>query len=231
MENICLILAGGKGTRITPAIGNIPKALAPVGKSTFLELQASMLNANGISRIIVSIGHLSSYFEPIIKKLKSSGISIETIVEPYPLGTGGAILEFAKKCDTPFNVINGDTYFHGSIEKFVHTKFPTNATAVIGINYVSDTNRFGIVETNNSGIVVKFNEQKRGIAGRINAGIYKFHPSISKIFENVESASLEADIFPVLIPNQQLHTIEVASPFIDIGVPEDYHNFLENYSA
>ena len=57
-----VVLAGGLGSRIRPAIGNKAKALASVGDQTFLVLLLDLLRNSGVGRVILLTGFDASAF-------------------------------------------------------------------------------------------------------------------------------------------------------------------------
>ena len=93
-----VVLCGGFGTRIKPAIGNLPKILAPINGISFLSLQLMNWTEQGVDEIILLLGYRSSQIIDEVEKLKGKyKIKISYIVENEPLGTGGAVINFLKK--------------------------------------------------------------------------------------------------------------------------------------
>ena len=107
-----IILAGGKGTRIRPVIGDTPKILAYVAGKPFLEWFLSWIknwNLDLDFEILIStcIGHsnIKDYCE-------SRKHNIQCIKEEKPLGTFGAIANVAAKIYSKnYLILNGDTIF------------------------------------------------------------------------------------------------------------------------
>lgn len=223
-KNSCLILAGGRGTRIEKVLKNTPKALAPISSGvTFLELQIRMLIESGINHFVISLGHLSEKFVPVISKLKNQKINISTVTELSPLGTGGAILENTKLFDSPFCVVNGDTYFAEKITDFVNLEVQEKFIANIALVKVNDALRYGSVKIDSAGTVTAFQEKNRITDGYISAGLYKIKPTINNFFlENFNPRSVENDVFPELVSKGVLKGIKMDNKIIDIGIPEDY---------
>jgi len=109
-ESVCIVLAGGLGTRLRPVVGDRPKCLAPVGKRTFLALQLEMLATRGIQRFVLSLGHLAPLVQQAIEPMRAR-LRIDAVTEPEPLGTGGAILYAMQRADVgECMVTNGDTW-------------------------------------------------------------------------------------------------------------------------
>ena len=131
-----------------------------------------------------------------------SGLAVESVVEPAPRGTGGAV-RFALAAlghEGPFLVANGDTYLDQGLVA-VATAAP-EATAQIGLVAVADAARYGLVETDAAGRVVGFAEKGRAGPGRINAGLYRLTPDCLAPdrleHAETETFSLERDVLPGL---------------------------------
>ena len=95
----CLILAGGLGTRLRPAVKNVPKPMADINGQPFLHWQLEYLARQGIERVVLSVGYMSekitSHFGP-----RYLNMEIEYEEEDTPLGTGGAIINALKTIQT-----------------------------------------------------------------------------------------------------------------------------------
>jgi len=86
-----VILAGGKGTRLKPFTMTIPKPLLPLGDMPILEIVIEQLVAAGISRIVLTLGHMAPLLIACIGNGERWGIKIESILEEEPLGTAGSL--------------------------------------------------------------------------------------------------------------------------------------------
>jgi NDP-sugar pyrophosphorylase family protein len=104
-----------------------------------------------------------------------------------------------------------------------------NLTAMMGISSVEDASRYGIVKER-CGKVLSFEEKGVKGAGWINNGNYIFK---EKAFDGYSGVfSLEKDLFPKLVKNQELGAFRVKNDnFIDIGVPEDYEKLCNMYET
>ena len=134
MSDSCIILAGGKGTRLSNLLGELPKCLAPVGNSTFLELQMRQLSLSGISSFILSLGYQA---EKIIEHIKTLNAEYDVtyVVEGEPLNTGGAIKHvFESLCLKESLVVNGDTIVSGDLSPMM---MPVKKNVNLGIGLAS----------------------------------------------------------------------------------------------
>jgi N-acetyl-alpha-D-muramate 1-phosphate uridylyltransferase len=106
----CVILAGGRGTRLGPLTEDLPKALVDVAGRPFLEYQLELLRTGGVSEIVLCIGYLGSVVERTIGDGSRLGLSIRYSYDgPKPLGTAGAVRNALPMLGESFLVTYGDT--------------------------------------------------------------------------------------------------------------------------
>jgi D-glycero-alpha-D-manno-heptose 1-phosphate guanylyltransferase len=113
-----IILAGGLGTRLQEVVPDVPKPMAPVSGKPFLYHVLRWLGKFNIEKVIISAGYKS---ETIVSYFGDSfeGVPIEYAIEEKPLGTGGAMkFALSKTAGNEILIINGDTYFPVSLDKF-----------------------------------------------------------------------------------------------------------------
>jgi len=104
-----VILAGGFGTRLRPAVPDLPKVMAPVAGRPFLEHLLTKLKAQGISRVVLCLGYRAEEIAGYFHAGEHLGLDISYSVESVPLGTGGALEAAAPRLLPAFLLINGDT--------------------------------------------------------------------------------------------------------------------------
>src|SRR5215211_3066104 len=106
----CVILAGGRGTRLGPLTEDLPKALVDVAGRPFLEYQLELLRTGGVSEIVLCVGYLGSVVERTIGDGSRLGLSIRYSHDgPEPLGTAGALRNALPMLGERFLVTYGDT--------------------------------------------------------------------------------------------------------------------------
>jgi len=225
----CIILAGGLGTRLRSVVADVPKCLAPVRGRPFLHWQIDSLCARGIDHVLLALGHGAAMVEAAVAGL-APGLAIDCVTEPSPLGTGGAIAFAldAAGLDEAL-VANGDTFLGGDLAPMLA---PLDRAAGerlrIAVTAVPDRGRFGGVEVGATGRVQRFVEKGTHGPGNINAGLYRVRRDAMPP-GHVGAFSLESEIFPALAAKAALFAVEVAGPFIDIGVPDDYRRYCDDH--
>jgi len=216
-----IILAGGFGTRLKSISKGMPKALMQIGNSTFLDLLLEKVFKYKISRIFLSLHYKPMAFKKHIKNSIYSD-KIITVVEPEPLGTGGAISYILnqKEISNIFFVINGDSFSNVNLDQMIIDFSNKNFDAMLGISKVDNIKRYGSISILNDR-VISFNEKGDDGAGWINNGHYIFKKTV---FDHLDGRfSLETDLLPMLVKNNKLCFFKVENDnFVDIGTPSDY---------
>lgn len=105
------ILAGGLATRLRPITGKIPKLLVAVAGEPFFSHQLRLLRQNGLTKIILCVGHLGEQIVAHYGDGSKWGVQIEYSFDGEKLlGTGGALIRALPKLGEAFYVLYGDSY-------------------------------------------------------------------------------------------------------------------------
>lgn len=218
-----LILAGGMGTRISAVLGDVPKLLAPVANTTYLDILAQWLSGFGATRLILCLGHLADKVAAYVENHPFEGMALDLSVESEPLGTAGAIRYAARHIKSEdVLVINGDSWIDADLGDFVEAHHACGADVSILCANVDDVSRYGSIEIAADGRIARYREKDptRMGPGTISAGIYLFSKSgLLQVTQSVGS-SLERDVLQRL-PSGVVHGyVATGGRFIDIGTPE-----------
>ena len=219
-----LILAGGLGSRLAGVLHNIPKVLAPIEGRPFLEYQLEYLAAEGVRRVVLSLGYRSdSVIDHLAQMIPP--LRVETVVERKPLGTAGAIA-FARSAITsdPALLLNGDTWLDIDLSEMLerHRTQPV-PLATIACVEVDDTRRYGRVEVSANNTIARFLEKDESDAGvgLVNGGVYILSARMLDSI-TIASGSLERDVLSRLAPRALRAYLVGRTNFVDIGTPESY---------
>jgi len=215
----CVILVGGKGTRLGKLTKNLPKPMIEISGKPFLIYLFDMINRFGFDEIILLASHANSVLVNYFTNTHYKNCNIKIIIEDEPLGTGGALVNAYNHLDETFFCINGDSVIDGNWLSII-ADFDVSCDAVIGLTKTEYPERFGSIVMDNNNLIKKFNEKNTSIKSElINGGVYLLRKII---FKNLEKCnlSIEKDIFPNLVKNKKLRGKIIPGYFIDIGTPE-----------
>lgn len=216
------VLAGGLGTRLREVLPATPKILAPLGNRTFLEYLLEWLARQGARRVVMCLGHRSSDVVSFLENRPRQGMDVVTVIEPEPLGTGGAVA-FAQPQfrSDPVMVMNGDTAVEADLNAFLAGHVASGADASILCAKVESAGRYGRIEIDDNQRVSRFVEKDSSFTGTawINAGVYLFNERILQAIGRLAKGSLERDILEKM-PAGRIHAFRSSGRFLDIGTPE-----------
>ncbi len=88
----CVILAGGRGTRMRPLTNAMPKAMIPILGAPFAGWQLSWLATHGVKRATFSTGYLGAMIRDYVGDGSRWSLPVDYVDEGEDLrGTGGAL--------------------------------------------------------------------------------------------------------------------------------------------
>lgn len=218
----CIVLAGGLGTRLRDTIGDYPKCMAEVNGKPFLHYIFEMLQLQGCSRIILSLGYKHEVITEWITT-EQNGFSIDYVIETEPLGTGGGIqLALQKAGDENILVLNGDTLFRTDLKKLLQYHIDKGATTTLALKEMYNFSRYGTVQASDDGRILSFQEKKLTNIGWINGGVYAINKQ-AYLNKNLPlKHSFEKDYLEAFVHEGRFYALRSEAYFIDIGIPEDY---------
>jgi len=222
-----ILLAGGKGTRLRPLTVHTPKPIVPIFDRPFLHYQLDLLKqVPEIDEVILSLNYQPRRIEEVFGDGGESGLAIRYVVEPAPLGTGGAIRFASEAMRDSVVVFNGDVLTQLDLAAVIALHRERKAKATIVLTPVDNPTAYGLVETDPHGNVTRFLEKPNAdeiTCDTINAGIYVLEPDTFDRIPKDTPWSIERSFFPSLIERKESFVAYVYRGYwIDIGTPEKY---------
>ena len=157
-----IVLAGGAGTRMHPITLGISKQLLPVYDKPMIYYPISVLMLAGINEILViSTPEDIRGYQRLLGDGSQFGIVIEYEIQPYPEGLAQALIIGENFIGgTNVALVLGDNIFYGPHFSGYLTRAVSKAKGATIFGYhVKDPQRFGVVEFDDSGLVVKIEEK------------------------------------------------------------------------
>lgn len=190
-----IILAGGSGTRLYPLTKVTSKQLLPVYDKPMIYYPLSTLMLAGIKDIlIISTPEDTVRFEALLGDGTNFGIHLSYAVQPSPDGLAQAFLigeEFIG--DEPCALVLGDNIFYGgwfrkNLREAVKNAEEGNAT-IFGY-YVTDPERFGIVEFDKNKNVISVEEKpKNPKSNYCITGLYFYDKRVVEMAKKVKPSA------------------------------------------
>lgn len=188
-----VIMAGGKGTRISSVASDIPKPMIKVEGIPVLEREIECLKNQGFDDIILTVSHLGNiimdYFgdgsgnSPVTGE--PFGVHIDYYFEEEPLGNAGALFKIKDKLISDFLLLNADAMFDVDFNRFVafHRKHGGLVTLFTHPN--SHPYDSGLIIANKNGSVEKWlakeEERPQYYRNRVNAGLHVINPEVLEL--------------------------------------------------
>lgn len=227
--NKAIILAGGKGTRLSPLTDGLPKPLVPFLGKSLIERIIDKLSAAGIGEAMISTMYLSEKIRSTVGS-EYSGVKIKYLEETYPLGTAGG-LRYARELlslekDESFLVISGDCVCDFDLQAVFAHHEKSGADATIVTTECDSPLEYGIVISDAGGMICGFNEKppwSQVNGTRVNTGIYIIK---SHVIDMIPQGAYDfsADLFPkMLADGMKLAEYAAGGYWCDIGNIESYY--------
>ena len=226
-----VILAGGQGTRLRPITSNLPKPLVPIANRPLIEHQLRYLAARGIRDVTLALGFGAEQFHVVEGLAVELDITLRLVVEPAPLGTGGALRFCADEGafdDRPLLWMNGDIVAAPDVEALTDFHLDHGATITFWLTSVRDFTQFGVLELSADGFVEEFLEKPspdETSSHLINAGIVMLDPGVLRRIPPDTFFSFERSLVPAMVrEREQIYGQFRGGYWLDTGRP---HLYLE----
>lgn len=219
-----IILAGGLGTRLQSVVKDVPKPMADINGTPFLELLMTNMLGFGATEFVLCVSYMRDKIMDYFGE-EFCGVRVKYSIEEQPLGTGGAIKQAFDLFDLDEAVvINGDSFIKMDYADFYRKNRGRQLS--IALKYMEDASRYGLVETQGECILCFNEKSSEAKSGLINTGIYMINKSLWKHAPQETKFSFEKDILEKYIGTLNATYYKTENYFIDIGVPESYNQAL-----
>jgi glucose-1-phosphate thymidylyltransferase len=224
-----IVLAGGSGSRLDPMTKVVSKQLLPIYDKPLIFYPISTLMLAGINEIlIITTPHDINRFKNLLDHFSDLGVELSFIVQEKPEGIAQAFIlaeDFIK--DDDCMLILGDNLFFGhDLSILLRRAIKDNKGATIFGYRVSDPERYGVIEFNQSGDIKNIIEKpKAPPSSYAVTGIYIYSNeviSFAKTLKPSARGELEiTDINKIFLSNNNLNTCIMGRGFtwLDTGTP------------
>lgn len=220
---VAVIMAGGKGTRVASVSRDIPKPMLPVNGKPVLEHQIACLQRQGITDIIISIGHLGDQIQAYFGDGSRFGVHIRYLREAVPLGTAGALYDLKGSVDEDFFLINGDLIFDVDLHRLMAFHKAAQAAATLLGHPNDHPYDSGVILADAQGRVSGWltKEEERGwYRNCVNAGIHVLSPALLEKLDAPRKTDLDRELLKPLIPTGKVYVCRTPEYVKDMGTPE-----------
>lgn len=241
-----IIIAGGRGTRISELFPDIPKPLIPIDGIPVLEREICSLASQGFRDIILTVSYLHEKIEEHFGDGSKWGVNIEYLVENTPLGNAGALFKLNLKED--FLLLNADAMFDVDFNRFVAFHKEHGGLVTLFTHPNSHPYDSGLLVADKNGAVeqwlAKEDSRPEYYRNRVNAGLHVINPKVLEqsgidadrvgtVGENGKPIKVDLDrqLLKPLAGTGKMFCYDSPEYVKDMGTPERYYAVCEDYKA
>ncbi len=221
----CVVLAGGLGRRMLPQTESLPKSLLPVAGRPFVDWQLAWLAAEGVERVVMSIGYRGDLIRRHLGDGRRFGLRVSYVDDgKTPLGTGGALRLVVDQqlAASDFFVLYGDSYLPISLSD-IETSYSMQTAPVLmtvyrdheGLDHANAVFDGAMVTRYQKGL-----ENPPAEMHYVDYGISVWQRDIVCAMVPQGVAADLADLFVALSASGQLAGFEARERFYEIGSPK-----------
>ncbi len=236
-----VIMAGGKGTRISSVASDIPKPMIKIGGKPILEHEIECLRNQGFTDIIITVSHLGNmimdYFgdgsgispttgQPL-------GVNIEYYFEKEPLGNAGALFQVKEKLTEDFLLLNADAMFDIDFNRFVNFHKKHSGLVTLFTHPNNHPYDSSLIISDSNGTVKQWlsKEEQRPTfyKNRVNAGLHVISPKILETEITTPKVDLDRQLLKPLAGSGMMFCYDSPEYVKDMGTPDRYYSVCEDY--
>ncbi|MDO4305297.1 MAG: HAD-IIIA family hydrolase [Eubacteriales bacterium] len=244
-----VIMAGGKGTRISTVAGSIPKPMIKIDGKPILEHEIECLRSQGFTELIITISHMGHIIEDYFGDGSKFGVKIRYFKESVPLGNAGALIQLRKYLTEDFLLLNGDVIFDVDFVRMIDFHKKKGGYVTLFTHPNSHPYDSGLIVAKPDKSVLKWltKEDERPLyyRNRVNGGIHIISPKVldglkldpKKIGTRdsgtgkIITVDLDRQLLKPLAGTGKMFCYDSPEYVKDMGTPERLHSVTEDLKA
>lgn len=224
LDNVAVVMAGGRGVRLGELTQHTPKPLVPIAGRPIIEWVLLNLISGGIRTCYISVNYLA---EQIIERLgdgSSIGATIRYVHEDpeTPLGTAGslALIDRSELPDAPLIVTNSDLMVQFDVGQLLDDHLAHGNAMTVATRRYEHQVPFGVVERGENRKVAQLVE-KPVLDVEVNAGIYAVSPAVLDFVPLGRPSTMPGLVEACIRRGLSVGAWSMESDWIDVGTPRD----------
>ena len=177
-----IIMAGGRGTRISERFPDIPKPLIPIDGVPVLEREICSLRDQGFTDLILTISHMGDKIRDHFGDGSRLGVHITYFNEETPLGNAGALFLLRDKLDEDFLMLTADAVFDVDFNRMVDFHRAHGGLVTLFTHPNSHPFDSSLLVADEAGSVVRWltkeDVRPEFYRNRVNAGLHILSPKV-----------------------------------------------------
>ena len=217
----CIIMAGGRGKRLSPLTDKVPKPMLALGDKPIIEYNIDRLISYGVRKIYISVRYLGEQIQEYFGDGSSKGIEIEYIWEDKPLGTAGSISLIEGIQTEHVLLMNSDLFTNVNIAEMYTNLVEKQIDMIIASTEYKVDVPYAVFEHDKQNNISSFVEKPTYIY-HSNAGIYLFKTALIDKIPKDTFFDITDLMTQLVEDGYKLTHHPIRGYWIDIGKPTDY---------
>ena len=242
-----VIMAGGKGTRISSVASDIPKPMINIEGKPVLEREIECLRGQGFDDLIITVSHLGSNIMDYFGDGSKWGVTIRYFNEETPLGNAGALYKLREELKEDFLLLNADAVFDVDFNRFVNYHKKKGGLVTLFTHPNSHPYDSGVIIADDRGMVeawlTKEDVRPQWYKNRVNAGLHVINPAVldmvnvdpdlvgSVVDGKTIKVDLDRQILKPLCGTKKMFCYDSPEYVKDMGTPERYLAVCRDYAS
>lgn len=230
-----VIMAGGKGTRISSVASDIPKPMIKINNKPVLEHEIECLRDQGFTDLIITVSHLGNIIMDYFGDGSAFGVKIKYFNETVPLGNAGALFQLKGELQEDFLLLNADAVFNVDFNRFVDFHKKNGGLVTLFTHPNSHPYDSGLIISDQNGCVEKWltKEDSRPsfYKNRVNAGLHIISPRVLDAKIDSEKIDLDRQLLKPLAGTGKMFCYDSPEYVKDMGTPDRYRAVIEDFKT
>ena len=242
-----VIMAGGRGTRISSVASDIPKPMIKIEGKPVLEHEIECLRGQVFTDLIITVSHLGSIIMDYFGDGSRFGVQIRYFNEEIPLGNAGALFKMRNELDGDFLLLNADAIFDVDFNRFVDFHRAHGGLVTLFTHPNSHPYDSGVLIADENGAVeqwlTKEDVRPQWYRNRVNAGLHVINPEVldligidpeivgREVNGKTVKVDLDRQILKPLCGTGKMFCYDSPEYVKDMGTPDRYEAVCRDFAA
>lgn len=230
-----VLMAGGKGTRISSVASDIPKPMIRIEGKPVLERELECLRSQGFTDIIITVSHLGHIIMDYFGDGHRFGVSITYYHEQEPLGNAGALFRLKHLLTEDFLLLNADAVFDVDFNRFAAYHQQKGGLVTLFTHPNNHPYDSGLIVANDQGQVEQWltKEDRRDgwYRNRVNAGLHVISPEVLDSITPEGKVDLDRQLLKPLAGTGHMYVYDSPEYVKDMGTPDRYKAVCKDFAS
>lgn len=241
-----ILMAGGKGTRISSVASDIPKPMIQIAGKPVLEHEITCLKEQGFTDLIITVSHLAEHIIKYFEDGSKFGVHIEYFIEEQPLGNAGALFKIRDTLKNDFLLLNADAVFDVDFNRLVEYHRKKGALVTLFSHSNSHPYDSGLLITDENSCLKQWLTKEDGrpqwYRNCVNGGLHVINPIVldmvgidSNLIGKIQNGKLvkvdlDRQVLKPLCGTGKMFCYDSPEYIKDMGTPNRYKEVCEDFA-